>query len=157
MLGLNKLLKQGDMGVIGAGQGQMVAGHFLKMAKPRTFISSGGLGTMGFGLPAAIGAKVAKPDVNVFVIDGDGSFQMTIQELGTVKENNIKVIPIIINNSYLGMVRQWLELFSDKRYSEVYLGQTPDFVKVAEAYGLKGIRVGKESELEPALKQAIKN
>ena len=157
MLELNKLLKQDDIVVTGVGQHQMFAGHFLKMAKPRTFISSGGLGTMGFGLPAAIGAKVAKPDVNVFVIDGDGSFQMTIQELGTVKENNIKVIPIIINNSYLGMVRQWLELFSDKRYSEVYLGKTPNFVKVAEAYGLKGIRVEKISELASAIKQAIKN
>src|SRR3989338_215915 len=157
MLELNKLLKQDDIVVTGVGQHQMFAGHFLKMAKPRTFISSGGLGTMGSGLPAAIGAKVAKPDVNVFVIDGDGSFQMTIQELGTVKENNIKVIPIIINNSYLGMVRQWLELFSDKRYSEVYLGKTPNFVKVAEAYGLKGIRVEKISELASAIKQAIKN
>ena len=112
---------------------------------------------MGFGFPAAIGAKVAKPNVNVFLIDGDGSFQMTIQELGTVKEAGIKVIPIIMNNSYLGMVRQWLELFSDKRYSEVYLGTTPNFTKVAEAYGLKGIRVEKKSELGPALKQAMKN
>ena len=112
---------------------------------------------MGFGFPASIGAKVAKPSSEVFLIDGDGSFQMTIQELGTVKEGNIKVIPIIMNNSYLGMVRQWLELFSDKRYSEVYLGTTPDFIKVAEAYGLKGIRVTKESELEPALKKAMKN
>ncbi len=157
MLELNKLLKPDDIVVTGVGQHQMFAGHFIKRSKPRTFISSGGAGTMGFGFPAAIGAKVAKPNVNVFLIDGDGSFQMTIQELGTVKENDIKVIPIIMNNSYLGMVRQWLELFSDKRYSEVYLGRTPDFVKVAEAYGLKGIRVEKEGELEPALKQAIKN
>jgi len=154
---LNKLLKPDDIVVTGVGQHQMFAGHFIKRSKPRTFISSGGAGTMGFGFPASIGAKVAKPNVNVFLIDGDGSFQMTIQELGTVKENNIKVIPIIMNNSYLGMVRQWLELFSDKRYSEVYLGKTPNFVKVAEAYGLKGIKVEKQSELEPALKQAIKN
>jgi acetolactate synthase-1/2/3 large subunit len=154
---LNKLLKPDDIVVTGVGQHQMFAGHFIRRSKPRTFISSGGAGTMGFGFPASIGAKVAKPDVNVFLIDGDGSFQMTIQELGTVKENNIKVIPIIMNNSYLGMVRQWLELFSDKRYSEVYLGTTPNFVKVAEAYGLKGIAVEKQSELEPALKQAIKN
>ena len=157
MLELNKILKPDDIVVTGVGQHQMFAGHFIKRSKPRTFISSGGAGTMGFGFPAAIGAKVAKPNSNVFLIDGDGSFQMTIQELGTVKEGNIKVIAIIMNNSYLGMVRQWLELFSDKRYSEVYLGKTPDFVKVAEAYGLKGIRVNKKSELEPALKQAIKN
>ena len=157
MLELNKLLKPDDIVVTGVGQHQMFAGHFLKRSKPRTFISSGGAGTMGFGLPAAIGAKVAKPNSNVFLIDGDGSFQMTIQELGTIKENNIKIIAIIMNNSYLGMVRQWLELFSDKRYSNVYLGNTPDFVKVAEAYGLKGMRVEKKSELAPALKEAIKN
>ena len=157
MYALNGILKPDDIVVTGVGQHQMFAGHFIKRSKPRTFISSGGAGTMGFGFPAAIGAKVAKPDVNVFLVDGDGSFQMTIQELGTVKEGNIKVIPIIMNNSYLGMVRQWLELFSDKRYSEVYLGNTPDFVKVAEAYGLKGIRVKKQEELVPALKQAAKN
>ncbi|MFH1324448.1 MAG: biosynthetic-type acetolactate synthase large subunit, partial [Nanoarchaeota archaeon] len=157
MLELNKLMKPEDIVVTGVGQHQMFAGHFLRMRKPRTFISSGGAGTMGFGLPAAIGAKVAKPDVNVFLIDGDGSFQMTIQELGTIKEAGIKIIIMIMNNSYLGMVRQWLELFSDKRYSEVYLGTTPDFLKVADAYGLKGIRVAKKSELESAIKQAIKN
>ena len=157
MLELNKIMKPKDIVVTGVGQHQMFAGHFIRRSKPRTFISSGGAGTMGFGFPAAIGAKVAKPDSNVFLIDGDGSFQMTIQELGTVKEGNIKVIPIIMNNSYLGMVRQWLELFSDKRYSEVYLGRTPDFVKVAEAYGLEGIRVEKKSEFLPAIEQAIKN
>jgi acetolactate synthase-1/2/3 large subunit len=154
---LNKILNADDIVVTGVGQHQMFAGHFIKRSKPRTFISSGGAGTMGFGFPAAIGAKVAKPDVNVFLIDGDGSFQMTLQELGTVKEAGIKVIAIIMNNSYLGMVRQWLELFSDKRYSEVYLGRTPDFVKLAESYGLKGIRVEKQSELEPAIREAIKN
>ncbi|MEA2037167.1 MAG: biosynthetic-type acetolactate synthase large subunit [Nanoarchaeota archaeon] len=154
---LNSILKKDDIVVTGVGQHQMFAGHFLKVRSPRTFISSGGAGTMGFGFPAAIGAKVAKPDSNVFLIDGDGSFQMTIQELGTVKQEDIKVIIIIMNNSYLGMVRQWLELFQNKRYSQVHLGTTPDFIKVTEAYGLKGIRVTKQSELEPALKQAIKN
>lgn len=157
MYALNDILKPDDIVVTGVGQHQMFAGHFIKRSKPRTFISSGGAGTMGFGFPAAIGAKVAKPNANVFLVDGDGSFQMTIQELGTVKEANIKVIAIIMNNSYLGMVRQWLELFSDKRYSQVYLGTTPDFVKVAEAYGLKGIRVNKKEELAAALKQAVKN
>ncbi|MFH2028040.1 MAG: biosynthetic-type acetolactate synthase large subunit [Nanoarchaeota archaeon] len=154
---LNTIIKPDDIVCTGVGQHQMFAGHFLKMRKPRKFISSGGAGTMGFGFPAAIGAKIAMPDSNVFLIDGDGSFQMTLQELGTVAEEKIKVIPIIMNNSYLGMVRQWLELFSDKRYSNVYLGTTPDFVKLAEAYGLKGIRVTKESEIEPAIRQAIKN
>ncbi len=157
MSNINKIMKPDDIVVTGVGQHQMFAGHFIKCSKPRTFISSGGAGTMGFGLPAAIGAKVAKPSSNVFLIDGDGSFQMTIQELGTIKEENIKIIPIIMNNSYLGMVRQWLELFLGKRYSNVYLGRTPDFVKVAEAYGLEGIRVERESELEPAIKKAISN
>lgn len=152
---MNKILKPDDIVVTGVGQHQMFAGHFLKMRKPRTFISSGGAGTMGFGFPASIGAKVAKPDINVFLIDGDGSFQMTLQELGTVREGNIKVTVIIMNNSYLGMVRQWLELFSDKRYSEVYLGRTPNFVKLAESYGLKGIRVEKQSDLEPAIRDSI--
>ncbi len=157
MYALNDVLKPDDIVVTGVGQHQMFAGHFLKMRKPRKFITSGGAGTMGFGFPGAIGAKVAMPDSNVFLVDGDGSFQMTIQELGTVKEAGIKVIPIIMNNSYLGMVRQWLELFFDKRYSQVNLGESPDFVKVAEAYGLKGIRVTKSEGLVPALKEAVKN
>ena len=157
MYALNDVLKADDIVVTGVGQHQMFAGHFLKFRKPRKFITSGGAGTMGFGFPAAIGAKVAIPESNVFLIDGDGSFQMTIQELGTVKQAGIKVIPIIMNNSYLGMVRQWLELFSDKRYSQVYLGNTPDFVKVAQAYGLKGIRVTKTEDLVPAFNEAIKS
>jgi acetolactate synthase-1/2/3 large subunit len=157
MYALNSLLKPDDIVVTGVGQHQMFAGHFLKLRKPRTFITSGGAGTMGYGFPAAIGAKVAKPESEVFLIDGDGSFQMTIQELATVKEAGIKVIPIILNNSWLGMVRQWLELFFDKRYSEVNLGEVPDFVKVAQAYGLDGTKVKKKEELLPALKEAIKS
>ncbi len=157
MQALNSVLKPDDIVVTGVGQHQMFAGHFLRLRKPRTFISSGGAGTMGFGFPAAIGAKVAKPDANVFLVDGDGSFQMTIQELATVKEAGIKVIPIIMNNSWLGMVRQWLELFFEKRYSEVSLGESPDFVKVAQAYGLDGIKVKKKEELVPSLKKALKN
>jgi acetolactate synthase-1/2/3 large subunit len=93
----------------------------------------------------------------VFLIDGDGSFQMTLQELATVKEAGIKVIILIMNNSWLGMVRQWLELFFDKRYSEVHLGDVPDFVKIAEAYNLKGIKVKKKEDLDKAIKQAISN
>ena len=129
----------------------------VKRSKPRTFISSGGAGTMGFGLPAAVGAKVAKPNNEVFCIDGDGSFQMNIQELATLKEEGIKTNVIIMNNSYLGMVRQWLDIFFNKRYSQVWLGKVPDFVKVAEAYGLKGLRVTKQSELGPALKESVKS
>jgi acetolactate synthase-1/2/3 large subunit len=154
---LNKVLTPDDIVTTGVGQHQMFAMHYIKRSKPRTFISSGGAGTMGFGLPAALGAKVAKPKNEVFCIDGDGSFQMNIQELGTAKEEGIKVNLVVMNNSYLGMVRQWLEIFFHKRYSQVWLGKVPDFVKAAEAYGLKGIRVTKPSELGPALKESIKS
>jgi len=156
VLTLNKFLKEDDVVVTGVGQHQMYAAHFIKRTKPRTFISSGGAGTMGFGLPAAMGAKVAKPKAEVFDVDGEGSFQMTIQELGTIAQNNIKVIPIIVNNQYLGMPRQWLEIFWDKRYSNIYLGQLPDYKKIAEAYGLNAIEVTRDSQLEGALKEAIK-
>ena len=154
---INRALGDNDIVTTGVGQHQMFAAHFLKRTKPRTFISSGGAGTMGYGFPAAIGAKIAKPDVNVINIDGDGSFNMVIQELGTCKEENIKITPIIFNNSYLGMVRQWLELFYDKRYSAVALGNAVKFAKVAEAYGLSGIEVSRPSEIAPAIKEALKN
>ncbi|MBD3163657.1 biosynthetic-type acetolactate synthase large subunit [Candidatus Woesearchaeota archaeon] len=152
---VNKLLKKGDIITTGVGQHQMFAMHYLRMGSPRTFISSGGAGTMGFGLPAAIGAKVAKPNNNVFCFDGDGSFQMTIQELETIRSHNLKIVPIIFNNSFLGMVRQWLELFHDKRYSQVHLGNEIDFVKIAKAYHLDGITVERQSELPDAVKQSI--
>jgi acetolactate synthase-1/2/3 large subunit len=154
---LNRALKQTDIVTTGTGQHQMFAEHFLKRTLPRTFISSGGAGTMGYGFPAAIGAKVAKPNAKVVDIDGDGSFAMVIQELGTCKEENINVVPVIFNNSYLGMVRQWQELFYDKRYSGVSLKRTPDFSKVAHAYGLNGISVEKDSELREAVGWALKN
>lgn len=154
---LRKVLGENDIVTTGVGQQQMFAAHFLKRTKPRTFISSGGAGTMGFGLPASIGAKVAKPDVEVFDFDGDGSFAMTMQELATAKEENININAIIMNNAYLGMVRQWLELFFEKRYSSVLLKRTPDFAKLAEAYSLKGITVKRPSEIRPALEEAIKN
>lgn len=154
---LNKIIKEDDVVTTGTGQHQMYAGHFLKRTKPRTFISSGGAGTMGFGFPAAIGAKVAKPESEVFDIDGDGSFAMVSQDLATCKEEKIKTIPMIFNNAYLGMVRQWQELFQNKRYSGVHLKRTPDFAKLAQAYKLNGISVERESEISSAIKQAIKN
>ncbi|MDT3701267.1 MAG: biosynthetic-type acetolactate synthase large subunit [Thermincola sp.] len=136
------------------GQNQMWAAQYYKYTKPRTFISSGGLGTMGYGLPAAIGAKVGCPDSIVIDIAGDGSIQMNIQELATAVQYNIPVIVAILNNNYLGMVRQWQEIFYDRRYS--YTDITgPDFVKLAEAYGAMGIRVTDAKDVKPAMKQAI--
>ncbi|MFH1127579.1 MAG: biosynthetic-type acetolactate synthase large subunit [archaeon] len=157
MFELNKAIKDTDIITTGVGQHQMFAAHYIKRKYPRTFISSGGMGTMGFGLPAAIGAKTAKPSAEVFDLDGDGSFAMNIQELATLKEENIKVIPVIFENNYLGMVRQWLEIFFDRRYSNVNLGKNTDFTKIAQAYNLNGITIERSGDIAPALKQAIKN
>ena len=154
---ISKILTPEDIVCTGVGQHQMFAAHFLKFRKPRTFISSGGAGTMGFGLPAAIGAKVAKPECEVYDIDGDGSIGMVIQELGTSKQYGIKVTPVILNNTYLGMVAQWLRLFFQKRYSQVQLNRIPDFSKIADAYGLNGITVERSGDISHALKQARKN
>ena len=154
---LNQLIKDDDIITTGTGQHQMYAGHFLKRNKPNTFITSGGSGTMGFGFPASIGAKIASPKSKVLNIDGDGSFAMVIQELATCKEENINTTQIIFNNAYLGMVRQWQELFFDKRYSATYLKRTPDFAKVADAYGLTGITVDRASEIKEALIRGYKN
>jgi acetolactate synthase I/II/III large subunit len=142
--------------VTDVGQHQMWSAQFFKIDRPRTFLSSGGLGTMGYGFPAAIGAKVAHPEKMVFSISGDGSIQMNIQELATSVENNIPVKVVILNNRYLGMVRQWQELFYQERYSASDLGSTPDFVKVAEAYGAIGLRAQKPSEVVSVLKEGIK-
>lgn len=136
------------------GQNQMWAAQWYKYNHPRTFISSGGLGTMGFGFPAAMGAKIGCPEKIVFDIAGDGSIQMNIQELATCVCNKINVKIAILNNGYLGMVRQWQELFYKKRYSHTGL-YNPDFVKLAESYGALGILVTKNEEVRPALEKAI--
>jgi len=139
------------------GQNQMWAALHYKVFKPRTYITSGGLGTMGFGFPAALGAKVACPDRVVVDIAGDGSFIMTEQELACSVEENIPVVVIILNNSVLGMVAQWQRLFYNRRYMAVKLGCVPDFVKLAEAYGAQGIRVGSLEEFTRAVKNAMKS
>ena len=138
------------------GQCQMWAAHYFTVRKPRHFISSGGLGTMGFGFPAAMGAKVACPDRDVVDIAGDGSFLMNSQELATVVENGINVVVCIFDNRYLGMVKQWQDLFFNKRRSCTYLGKSPDFVKLAQAYGAWGDIATRPSEIAPKLREALK-
>lgn len=138
------------------GQNQMWAAQYYKYTKPRTFLSSGGLGTMGYGFPAAIGAQIGMPGETVFDIAGDGSIQMNIQELATAAGNKLPVNIAILNNGCLGMVRQWQELFYKKRYSYTCLKTgCPDFVKIAEAYGAVGIKVTKKDEVRPAIEKAI--
>jgi len=138
------------------GQNQMWTAQFYKFDKPRTLLTSGGLGTMGYGFPAAIGAQLAHPNKLVIDIAGDGSIQMNIQELATAVINKLPVKVAILNNHYLGMVRQWQELFYNERYSYTHLEVVPDFVKVAEAYGAVGFRATKPSEVEPVLKEAFR-
>ena len=138
----------------GVGQNQMWAAQHYIFDKPNTFITSGGLGTMGFGLPAAMGAKVGCPESTVWCIDGDGSLQMTIQELATLVQDGIAVKIAVLNNGYLGMVRQWQELFYKKHYVATPL-TCPDFVKIAEAYGMPGLRVKRREEVMPAIEQAM--
>ncbi|GAV22463.1 biosynthetic-type acetolactate synthase large subunit [Carboxydothermus pertinax] len=142
--------------VTDVGQNQMWAAQYYKFNTPRSFISSGGLGTMGFGLPAGIGAQVARPDRQVVVVTGDGGIQMNSQELMTVAAYNIPIKVIILNNGYLGMVRQWQELFHQRRYSHTEL-VNPEFVKLAEAYGIFGVRIKKEDNLEEKLWEVLKH
>jgi acetolactate synthase-1/2/3 large subunit len=137
------------------GQNQMWAAQFYKFDHPNTFLSSGGLGTMGCGFPAAIGAQLAFPDKLVVDIAGDGSIQMNIQELATAVQYNLPVKIVILNNGYLGMVRQWQEMFYEKRYSHTDMTFQPDFVKLAEAYGAVGLRATRPEEVEPVLKQGL--
>ena len=138
------------------GQHQMWAAQFYKFDKPRRWINSGGLGTMGVGLPYAMGIKKAFPDKDVFTITGEGSIQMCIQELSTCKQYDTPVKIVSLNNRYLGMVRQWQELTYNKRYSSSYMDSLPDFVKLAEAFGHVGMRIEKKSDVEGALKEAIR-
>jgi len=142
--------------VTGVGQHQMWAAQHFCYKRPRSLVSSGGLGTMGFDLPAAIGAKIGCPEETVWCISGDGSFQMTIQELGTIAQERTAVKIAIINNGYLGMVRQWQELFYGRRYVATPL-TGPDFVKIAEAYGISGMRVKNKIEVIPAIKRAMEH
>jgi acetolactate synthase-1/2/3 large subunit len=142
--------------VSGVGQHQMWASQYWKFDQPRTWINSGGLGTMGFAVPAAMGAKVGQPDRRVLAIDGDGCFQMTAQELATTTTENIPIVVAIINNAYLGMVRQWQELFYNERFSQVYLSHdVPDYVKLAEAYGCVGLRAEHPAEVDAVIDKAI--
>ncbi len=162
---INKLTKGDAILVTEVGQHQMWAAQYYKPNGPRKFLSSGGLGTMGYGFPAAIGAKLGKPEETVIVIAGDGSFQMNIQELATAVINKVNVIVCIMNNGYLGMVRQWQELFYNKRYSQTYLctkkagkyscEPVPDFVEVAKAYKAEAFRVTKKEDVVPALKKSL--
>jgi len=138
------------------GQNQMWTAQYYKFIKPRTMLSSGGLGTMGYGFPAAIGAALGRPGVPVFDIAGDGSIQMNIQELATAVANKLPIKVAILNNCYLGMVRQWQELFYERRYSYTCLeGTQPDFVKLAESYGAAGMKITKKEDVRAAIEKAL--
>jgi acetolactate synthase-1/2/3 large subunit len=137
------------------GQHQMWAAQFYKFVKPRRWINSGGLGTMGFGLPAAMGAQMANPKATVACVTGEASIQMCIQELSTCRQYKLPIKLVNLNNRYMGMVRQWQEFFHGNRYAESYMDALPDFVKLAEAYGHVGMRVDKPADVEGALKEAF--
>jgi acetolactate synthase-1/2/3 large subunit len=142
--------------VAGVGQHQMWASQFWRFTEPRTWVNSGGLGTMGFAVPAALGAAAGRPDRRVVAIDGDGCFQMTAQELATSATEKIPFVTAIINNAHLGMVRQWQELFYEERYSQVYLSyDVPDYVKLAEAYGAVGLRAEHPDEVDAVIEKAL--
>lgn len=139
------------------GQHQMWAAQYFKGSKPRTFITSGGLGTMGFGFPAALGAQKAYPDKLVMCITSEGSFQMNLQELAVAAEYKLPVKIVLLNNGFHGMVRQWQDLFYEGRYASSYLGKIPDFVKLADAYGICGLRALKPAEVEPVIREGLKH
>jgi acetolactate synthase-1/2/3 large subunit len=153
---LGRKLEPGGIVVSGVGQHQMWASQLISYRTPRTWINSGGLGTMGFCVPAAIGAKVGRPDVPVVAVDGDGSFQMTLQELATASTEGVPVVFCVINNGVLGMVRQWQELFYEKRYSQIDLGvDVPDLVKLADAMGCVGYRCDRAEDVDQTLDKAL--
>jgi len=139
------------------GQNQMWTAQYYLFDRPRTLLTSGGLGTMGYGFPAAIGAQMAFPDRTVIDIAGDGSIQMNIQELATAVQYKLPVKVAILNNGYLGMVRQWQELFYERRYAMTHIGEvSPDFVKLAEAYGAVGLRATRPAEVIPIIREALR-
>ena len=138
------------------GQHQMWAAQYYKFDKPRRWINSGGLGTMGFGLPAAMGVQMANPGATVACVTGESSIQMCLQELSTCKQYRLPIKIINLNNKYMGMVRQWQQFFHGNRYSESYMDALPDFVKLAEGYGHSGVLIDKPADVEPALREAFK-
>jgi acetolactate synthase-1/2/3 large subunit len=154
---LYELTKHDAIVATDVGQHQMWAAQYFKGRRPRTWLTSGGLGTMGFGFPAAIGAQKAFPNETVVCVTSEGSFQMNLQELVTAAEHNLPVKIVLLNNGFHGMVRQWQDLFYEGRYSASYLGKGPDFVKLAEAYGILGLRAMKPSEVERVLQQGLKH
>jgi acetolactate synthase-1/2/3 large subunit len=151
---IQKLTNGDAIYATGVGQHQMWSAQFIRFNEPNSWVSSGGLGTMGFGLPAAIGAKIARPEKEVWLIDGDGSFAMTLTELATAAQYGIPVKVAILNNGYLGMVRQWQELFFEKRYSHSHYPKNPDFKMIAEGYGVHGIDVESPDQVLPSLEEA---
>ncbi|HOQ36621.1 MAG TPA: biosynthetic-type acetolactate synthase large subunit [Acetivibrio sp.] len=152
---LTGLLREDDIVTTEVGQNQIWSSNYLGIRKPRTFITSGGLGTMGYGFPAAVGAKVGCPGSRVICISGDGSFQMTMQELGTIKQSRLGVKVLMFNNTRLGMVRELQKLKYGCRYYQVHLDENPDFIKLFEAYGFKGRRIDDNSQVEEALKEML--
>lgn len=154
LLSLNELSNGNAIVVTDVGQHQMMTSRYYKFNKPNHFVTSGGLGTMGFGLPAAIGAKIAKPNKQVVAVLGDGGFQMTIQELGTIMQSSVAVKILILNNNFLGMVRQWQQLFFDRRYSFTEM-KNPDFIAIAKGYGIQGKKVSEKADLNEAIKEML--
>lgn len=151
---INRKTGGNAIAVTDVGQHQMIASRYFNFRNKRSFITSGGLGTMGFGLPAAHGAKIGAPDKEVILFVGDGGLQMTIQELGTINQTQAAVKIVLLNNKYLGMVRQWQQLFFEKRYSETYL-LNPDFIKVAEGFGIRGKKVIERPQLDAAIQEML--